>query len=408
VDGQTLKFFLGCHMPHWITLTTEPLFISDVRLRGRKTLPRARGEVAIDSGAFSELQKHGGWVSTTARQYAQRVRRYAEEIGIVYAAPMDWMVEPFVIHGGQVGRIHFVGTGLSTEEHLRRTVGNLIDLRSLAPDLPFIPAVQGYRRADYEHCIDLYHKAGIDLAAEPIVAVGSVCRRQNTTEAAEIITAITEAVPGIQLHGLGIKTAGLAAYGSQLAASDSLAWSSAARIRRISLPGCTTHKTCANCIRWAFYWRQRVLASLAGHATRTLVPRSPKMSRKPELMARATQGLRLCRFRDAAAHLERDANIRWAYRDGMSIRAIAALMEMSHAHVKQIIAAEMHRNALLEDIQALRQRWGVDSDPATRAAADHIIANLVAEAIAREPERNRESWSRRSGDATNPTLFDTT
>ncbi|WP_280185056.1 MULTISPECIES: DUF7221 family queuine tRNA-ribosyltransferase-like protein [Nocardia] len=401
-----MKFFLGVHQPQWATLTTVPLFISDVRLRNRKTLPRARGEVAIDSGAFSELQKHGGWVSTTARGYAERVRRYVEEIGIVWAAPMDWMVEPWIIHGGTVGRVHFAGTGLSTEEHLHRTVGNLIDLRSLAPDLPFIPTIQGYRRTDYERCIDLYDKAGIDLAAEPIVAVGSVCRRQSTIEAAEIIAAITDAVPKIRLHGYGIKTDGLGRYGSLLSSSDSMAWSQGARIRRIQLPGCTGHKTCTNCIRWAFHWRQRVLASLAGHATRTAAPRRTPVSRKPDAIARAAQRLTLCRFRDAVAVLEHDLNIRHAHRDGMTILAIAALMDVSPARVQQMIA-EPDQSPVLDQIRTLRQRWGVDTDPATRAAADHIVADLVAAEAARtQPAQKEVVAPRRSGDATDPTLFD--
>nr|WP_280413453.1 hypothetical protein [Nocardia asiatica] len=331
------------------------------------------------------------------------MRRYVEEIGIVWAAPMDWMVEPWIIHGGQVGRIHFAGTGLSTEEHLHRTVGNLIDLRSLAPDLPFIPTIQGYRRTEYERCIDLYDKAGIDLAAEPTVAVGSVCRRQSTIEAAEIIAAITEAVPGIRLHGYGIKTAGLGRYGSLLTSSDSMGWSDGARIRRILLPGCTGHKTCTNCIRWAFHWRQRVLASLAGHATRTAAPRRTTVSRKPDAIARAAQRLALWRFRDAVAALEHDLSIRHAHRDGMTVRAIAALMDVSPARVKQIIA-EPDPSSVLDQIRTLRQRWGVDTDPATRAAADHIIANLVAAEQA-QPDHASNDRPQQSG-SINPTLFD--
>ncbi|MGW4241176.1 deazapurine DNA modification protein DpdA family protein [Nocardia sp. NPDC004722] len=45
-----MKFYLGTHQPHWLALTDVPLFISDVRLRDRKTFPRARGEWGLDSG----------------------------------------------------------------------------------------------------------------------------------------------------------------------------------------------------------------------------------------------------------------------------------------------------------------------------------------------------------------------
>ncbi|MGK8559546.1 DUF7221 family queuine tRNA-ribosyltransferase-like protein [Nocardia gipuzkoensis] len=377
-----MKFYLGTHQPHWLTRTTEPLFVSDARLRDRKSFPRAQGEWALDSGGFTQLQKHGSWDSVTPRQYMERVRRYDEEIGnLAWAAPQDWMCEGLIRHGGVGPRgIRFAGTGLTTREHLHRTVGNLIDLRSLDSTRRIIPSIQGEKRQEYELCLDLYAKAGIDLATEPVVAIGSVCRRQATTEAAEIITAITDAVPGIRLHGFGIKTSGLAAYGSLLASSDSTAWSDTARYEEILLPGCTGHKNCANCIRWAFQWREKVLASLAGHATRTpgcAKPSRRSVSRKLDRTTRLSHRLALCGFRDEAARLERDTSIRWAHRDGMTIRQIATLMDLSPARVGQILAEPDH-GPLVDQLRALREKWGVDSEPATRAAADHIIATLTA------------------------------
>jgi hypothetical protein len=86
----------------------------------------------------------GEW-RTSPSQYVAAVRRYRDQIGnLMWAAPQDWMCEPIVINGGKVGRLTFVGTGLSVAEHQRRTVANLLELRQLAPDLPFIPVLQGY------------------------------------------------------------------------------------------------------------------------------------------------------------------------------------------------------------------------------------------------------------------------
>jgi len=59
-------------------------------------------------------------------------------------------------------------------------VDNLICLRDLAPDLPIIPVLQGWTVADYLRCADLYDHRGINLAAEPLVGLGSVCRRPAT------------------------------------------------------------------------------------------------------------------------------------------------------------------------------------------------------------------------------------
>ncbi|HYU84194.1 MAG TPA: hypothetical protein VEK80_05265, partial [Kribbellaceae bacterium] len=55
---------------------------------------------------------------------------------------------------------------------------------------------------------------------------------------------------------------GLARYGDLLTSADSMAWSIDAR-RKPHLPGCTGHKNCANCLRYALRWRGRVLASTA-------------------------------------------------------------------------------------------------------------------------------------------------
>ncbi|OKI16798.1 hypothetical protein A6A07_11150 [Streptomyces sp. CB03911] len=252
-----MKFYLGTHMPNWLATAGVPLFISRNRLKTRRTFPRAIAPWALDSGGFTELMQHGRW-TITPEQYVTEVRRYQDAIGqLDWAAPMDWMCEPWVIEGGQHGPLTFTGTGLTVAEHQRRTVDNLIELRALAPDLPFIPVLQGWTLADYEHCAQLYADAGIDLAAEPVVGLGSVCRRQATTEIGDIVTLFTSR--GLRLHGFGVKTRGLADYGDDLGSADSMAWSLAAR-RSAPLAG-HTHKNCANCPDWALAWRRRILAA---------------------------------------------------------------------------------------------------------------------------------------------------
>lgn len=251
--ASRMRFYLGTHQPGWLSKTAVPLFVSDVRLCVYRTLPRAIGRWALDSGGFSMLSMHGTWAAgPSPREYAARVRRYADEIGgLDWAAIQDWMCEPFII----------AKTGLSVAEHQRRTVDSYLELRSIAPDLPFAPVLQGFDLADYVQCAQLYAAAGVDLAAEQVVGVGSVCRRQGTADAARIMAALTEEVPGVQLHGFGVKTSGLGQYGALLSSADSMAWSFNAR-RSAPMPGCAGHKNCANCLRYALQWRTRVLASL--------------------------------------------------------------------------------------------------------------------------------------------------
>jgi hypothetical protein len=116
-------------------------------------------------------------------------------------------------------------------------------------------------RSTYLACIDRYERAGIDLAAAPLVGLGSVCRRQATAQIGAITAELAAA--GLRLHGFGVKRHGLARYADHLQSADSLAWSYAAR-RRPALAGCTGHRTCANCPRYALAWREQVLAGLDG------------------------------------------------------------------------------------------------------------------------------------------------
>ncbi|MEU8133778.1 DUF7221 family queuine tRNA-ribosyltransferase-like protein [Streptodolium elevatio] len=258
-----MTFYLGTHQPGWLATAGVPLFVSRTRIHQsrrprRRTYPRAITRWAMDSGGFTELQRFGGWRHTPA-QYAAEVRHIAAEIGRMdWVAPQDWMCEPIVIRGGTAGPIQFAGTGLSVAEHQRRTVGNLLELRALAPELPWVPVLQGWTLSDYLRCVDLYGRAGIDLTGEPLVGLGSVCRRQATQEATRIVT--TLAGLGLRLHGFGFKTLGLRSCAHALASSDSLAWSYDAR-RKPAMTG-HTHRNCANCQLYALRWRHALLKNL--------------------------------------------------------------------------------------------------------------------------------------------------
>lgn len=247
------QFFLGSHQPGWLTDSPVPLFISDRRLRTVKRPHPAVCDWALDSGGFTELSAHGTWDNgPTPAEYVGRIRRYQRHIGrLAWAAPQDWMCEPFIT----------AKTGLTVRDHQQRTVDNLLELRGLGPELPIIPVLQGWTIGDYARCVDLYHAAGVDLTREPLVGLGSVCRRQGTDEIGEVIAAIRDAgVP--RLHGFGVKALGLRRYGHLLTSADSMSWSMQAR-REPPLPGCSGHINCANCRRYAYAWARRMATAAA-------------------------------------------------------------------------------------------------------------------------------------------------
>lgn len=245
-----MRFYLGVHRPAWLAAAGVPLFVSDRTLKKRKGLPRALAPWALDSGGFTELDTIGAWV-TPAQEYADRARRYRDEIGLMdFASPQDWMCEP---------RIRAM-TGLDVRGHQERTIDSVLELRAVAPDVPWIPVVQGWALGDYLEHVEQYARRGIDLTAEPTVGVGTVCRRQATAEGVAIIRAV--AAQGIRPHAFGFKKSGLPRTSDVLASADSMAWSYGARMSP-PLPGCT-HRNCANCLTYALKWRAELMGPAQG------------------------------------------------------------------------------------------------------------------------------------------------
>lgn len=244
-----MNFYLGTHMPHWLTKPDiPPLFVSVNRLAKRATLPRATGRWSLDSGGFTELSMNGRWTRTAA-DYITLTRWFRDEIGgLDWAAPQDWMCEPWIV----------AKTGLTVAEHQHRTVDNYHQLTTDAPDLPFIPVLQGWTLDDYCRHVEMYAESGVDLAEFETVGLGSVCRRQATAEIGTLVATLATGYR-LNLHGFGVKGDGLRRYGWLLTSADSMAWS--ARGRRINPCPHGTAKSCANCLPHALEWRRRALQS---------------------------------------------------------------------------------------------------------------------------------------------------
>lgn len=237
---DTARFYLGTHMvgPRWWQLNV-PLFVSVRRLRGRKTLPSPIAPWALDSGGFTELSRPPHRWVTLAMDYIDEVRWIAEEMPhLQWVAPQDWMCEPFIIEK----------TGLSVEEHQARTVENFLGLRAALGSL-VIPVIQGYGPRDYDRCVSRYQDAGVDLAAEPVVGIGSVCRRSKTDEARRLVLYLSD--HGLRLHGFGLKGDTFRSLRDVLASADSMAWSYQARRQGRN----------ANSPTEAMSWRARLLAA---------------------------------------------------------------------------------------------------------------------------------------------------
>lgn len=239
-----MMFWLGTHMPNWLGTAGVPLMVSRRRLHLRKTFPQAISPWVLDSGGFTELTMFGEWTINAGR-YAAEVRRFNDNVGLLeWAAPQDWMCEPFVL----------AKTGKTVAQHQALTVRNYLDLSTLWPDGPFIPVLQGQTEDDYLRHVDAYGAVGIDLTKQKIVGLGSVCRRQGSAEIGDIVDRLHSL--GLRLHGFGCKTRAVQLYGSKLASADSLAWSYRGRHVR---PCPNGPGSCASCLHFALAWRERVI-----------------------------------------------------------------------------------------------------------------------------------------------------
>ena len=243
-----MRFYLGTNKATWLQRANCPLFVSHRTLRSLKTRKTARVNWACDSGGFTELSMYGEW-RTSPEEYAFYVTRYRNGIGrLDFASQQDYMCEPFMLER----------TGKTVKQHQELTTQNYLDLKRIAPTLPFIPVIQGQTLDHYQNHVKQFLDAGIDLRQFETVGIGSVCRRQATNEIVEIVTEL--AGYGLRLHGFGMKTLGLTKVGHLVASADSMAWSFGARLNNYRRPQCThTAKRCSDCLTYAQEWRTQLL-----------------------------------------------------------------------------------------------------------------------------------------------------
>ena len=165
-----------------------------------------------------------------ATENAAAVDRYARQAGqLDFAAPQDWMCEPHIL----------ARTGLSIREHQERTIASYLELRSLAPDLPFIPVVQGWHLADYlalrPDVPNGRGRPGPPAADRRRVRVPPPVHRPDRRHHHRAGRARAA------VHGFGMKTSGLPRPDTD--SPPPTRWPGATPPDRLRLPGCTTTGT---------------------------------------------------------------------------------------------------------------------------------------------------------------------
>jgi hypothetical protein len=221
-DANPLPWLWLVAQEAWLGKAWGPVLIEAGRFEA--SWPRKHRKVGMylsepREATFSMIRDHGCWIRTAAEHVAFTRRAMAALRTVKHVATMDWMCEPVMI----------ARTGLSVIEHQRRTIESFIRLRHMAPEVPWLPTLQGHTIDDYLRCIDMFEAAGVDLEAEPLIGLGSVCRRSGTLELVAVIAAILRYRPGLRLHGFGVKSTGTLLSCLDLRSVDSEAWSTRGR-----------------------------------------------------------------------------------------------------------------------------------------------------------------------------------
>ncbi len=215
-----MRFFVGLHHPsdakHF-----GCCLISVNALRPKRQIIGC-GDWILDSGAFTEISRFGGYRESPAA-YARDIARWSTAGRLLAAVSQDYMCEPMML----------AKTGLSIREHQQKTIERFVslsgELAALGCNVPILPVLQGYAPEDYARHVEMY---GGLLSPDAWVGVGSVCKRNGSVQSiVDVLSTIRDVAPRLRLHGFGLKTSAISAPVVRvlLESADSLAWSYQAR-----------------------------------------------------------------------------------------------------------------------------------------------------------------------------------
>lgn len=212
-----MRFFTGTHQPS-DAQHHDANFVSVNRLRGRRSGFKV-GDWIMDSGAFTQILRHGGYTEGV-EAYAAEIKRWSTNGNLLAAVAQDYMCEAHML----------AITGKTIQEHQALTIERYDALLACDTGSVYImPVLQGYAPEDYVRHIEMY---GDRLRPGAWVGVGSVCKRNGDPRAIErVLFAIKKVRPDLRLHGFGVKTTALSSslVTELLHTADSMAWSYAAR-----------------------------------------------------------------------------------------------------------------------------------------------------------------------------------
>lgn len=148
------------------------------------------GGMCVDSGGFTAARRWGRY-PWTSEQYADFVRASSRDVPLAFCAILDYACEP------NVNRSILE----TNQQRIDATIANEVDCRKTAPELPWLPVLQGDNLA--ERAYDLARRRELGLLPENYAGIGSVCGR-GAVAARRVIRFYADQLFGVCYHAFGM------------------------------------------------------------------------------------------------------------------------------------------------------------------------------------------------------------
>jgi hypothetical protein len=146
--------------------------------------------ICIDSGGFTAAKRWGRYPWTPA-QYADWIAEESRDVQLDFCATMDYACEKTVNRSILT----------TNKERIEESIQNELACRQVAPDLPWLPVLQGDNLAEREFDLSLRRRLGLIPAT--FAGLGSICGR-GVVGARQVIKFYRHQLPGVKYHAFGL------------------------------------------------------------------------------------------------------------------------------------------------------------------------------------------------------------
>lgn len=226
-DLTRLRLLEGCHI-----MIVATAFWDDKRRRFKIHRPPADhvATISIDGGGFTAAKRWGRYPWTPA-QYADWIQEESDSVTLDFCAILDYACERGVDRS----------TYRTNRDRIKATIRNEIACREAAPDLPWLPVLQGNTLEERD--LDLRMRRRIGMLPADYAGIGSVCGR-TPSEAGSVVKFYADRLPGLRFHGFGLHIQALdddAVFGA-LRSWDSYSWNWGRGLKDIDRPAEYFHR----------------------------------------------------------------------------------------------------------------------------------------------------------------------